>query len=194
MGEKTQEKGEARFLQRANRFLGLLVNGVEISILIFCVLGLAALLIGNVFARTFYQSIYFSEEVSSFLMILVTFAGVSYGARKAQHIRMGAFLDAMPPKIVKPFIFVISFVNALVLAIMAWFSYRYLADAMRLGHMTAALMVPKWTFYVVVPIGFGLASIQYVRTILKNFTESDPWWSPDQKDEYGDEKIGGEQV
>jgi TRAP-type C4-dicarboxylate transport system permease small subunit len=194
MGEKTRNRKKASFLQRTNQYLGFLVNGMEVSILIFCVAALATLLIVNVFARTFFQSIYFAEEVSTFLLIALTFAGLSYGARKAKHIRMTAFLDAMPSKIVKPFIIIISFVNAVVLAIMAWFSYRYLIHAMSMGHMTAALMVPKWTFYVIIPLGFLLACIQYIRTVIKNFAEKDPWWSPDQKSEYEEEQIKGGEI
>ena len=109
----------------------------------------------------------------------------------ARHIRMGAFLDAMPPKMEKTFLIIISLISAFVMAIMTWFSYKYLMNAMDMGHMTPALRVPKWTFYVIIPIGFGLACIQYIRTIIKNFTEKDPWQSPDQQSEYEDEQIGG---
>jgi hypothetical protein len=45
---------------------------------------------------------------------------------------------------------------------------------------------------VIIPIGFGLACIQYIRTIIKNFTEKEPWQSPDQRSEYEDEEIGGQ--
>ncbi len=168
-----------------------IVNGVEVSISVFCVAALGILLIANVFARTFYQSIYFAEEVSMFLVLLTTFTGVSYGVRKARHIRMGAFLDAMPPTMEKTFIIIISIVSAIVMGIMTWASYEYLANAMSKGHMTPALRVPKWTFYVIIPIGFGLAGIQYIRTVIKNFTEKEPWQSPDQQSEYEDEEIGG---
>ena len=60
--------------------------------------------------------------------------------------------------------------------------------------MTPALRVPKWTFYMIIPVGFGLACIQYIRTIIKNLTEKDPWQSPDQQSEYEDEEIGGTQI
>ena len=179
------------FFQRINKNIGTLINSVEVSILVFCVAMLSVLLIVNVFARTFFQSIYFAEEISKFLVMLTTFIGVSYGVRKARHIRMGAFLDAMPPKMEKTFIIIISFISAVVMAIMALFSYKYLINALNMGHMTPALRVPKWTFYVVIPIGFGLASIQYIRTIIKNFTEKEPWQSPDQQSEYEDEGVGG---
>lgn len=181
-------------LHKFNHSLGKVINAIEVSILVFCVASLGVLLITNVFARTFFQSIYFAEEVSKFLVMLMTFTGVSYGVRKARHIRMGAFLDAMPPKMEKTFIIIISLISAAVMAIMAWASWEYLINAMSKGHMTPALRVPKWTFYVIMPIGFGLAGIQYIRTILKNFIEKDPWQSPDQQSEYEDEEIGGMQI
>jgi TRAP-type C4-dicarboxylate transport system permease small subunit len=180
-------------LQQLNHGIGLVVNGLEVSILVTCVASLAVLLIANVFARTFFSSLYFAEEISRFLVMLITFTGVSYGVRKARHIRMGAFLDAMPPKMEKTFIMIICLISAVVMGIMSIASWDYLTNAMAKGHMTPALRVPKWTFYVIMPIGFGLAAIQYFRTIIKNFTEIDPWQSPDQQSEYEDEIIGGPQ-
>lgn len=181
-------------LRKVNRAVGKVVNALEVSILVFCVAALGILLIANVFARTFFQSIYFAEELSMFLVLLTTFAGVSYGVRKARHIRMGAFLDAMPPKMEKGFIIIISLISAVVMGIMAWASWEYLMNAMSKGHMTPALRMPKWTFYVIIPIGFGLGCIQYIRTIIKNLIEAEPWQSPDQQSEYEDEEIGGAQV
>lgn len=191
MDQKDDRKEELTFFRKLNKYVGLLVNSFEVSILVFCVASLGILLITNVFARTFFQSIYFAEEVSKFLVMLTTFTGVSYAVRKARHIRMGAFLDAMPEKMEKVFIIIISIVSAVVMGIMTWFSYKYLMNAMDMGHMTPALRVPKWTFYVIIPIGFGLACIQYIRTVIKNFTEKEAWQSPDQQSEYEDEEIGG---
>ena len=191
MQELTQPAKKPSFLRRLNRRVGTIVNFFEVSILVCCVAALAVLLIANVFCRTFFQSIYFAEEVSKFLVILITFAGVSYGVRKARHIRMGALLDAMPPNMEKGFIIFISLISGITMAIMAWFSVEYLLHAMEAGHRTPALRLPKWIFYIVVPVGFGLAAIQYFRTIIKNIVEKDPWQSPDQRSEYEDEEIGG---
>jgi TRAP-type C4-dicarboxylate transport system permease small subunit len=191
MNQDNDNRKPSSFFKRLNNYTGKVVNAVEVSILVFCVAALGVLLITNVFARTFFQSIYFAEEVSKFLVMLTTFAGVSYAVRKARHIRMGAFLDAMPEKMEKVFIIIISIISAVVMGIMTWFSYQYLINAMDMGHMTPALRVPKWTFYVIIPIGFGLACIQYIRTVIKNFTEKEPWQSPDQQSEYEDEQIGG---
>jgi len=193
MSKKNKDDLSLSPLQKFNKYLGTVVNGVEVSLLVFCVAALGILLIINVFARTFFESIYFAEEISKFLVMLTTFTGVSYGVRKARHIRMGAFLDAMPPKMEKFFIIIISLVSAIVMGIMCWASLEYMLNAMSKGHMTPALRAPKWIFYIIMPIGFGLASLQYIRTIVKNFTEKDPWQSPDQQSEYEDESTGGDQ-
>lgn len=194
MNEKTGPPTFLSLLQKINRAIGLVVNGIEVSILVVCVAALGIILITNVFARTFFESIYFVEEITKFLVMLTTFTGVSYGVRKARHIRMGAFLDSMPPKMEKIFIIIISFISAVVMAIMCWASSEYLLNAMSKGHMTPALRVPKWTFYVIIPLGFGMACIQYIRTIIKNLTEKEPWQSPDQQSEYEDEVIPGGQL
>ncbi len=180
-----------RIVRKINRIIGKGINAVEVSVLVFCVAALAVLLIANVFARTFFQSIYFAEEISGFLVLLLTFTGLSYGVRRARHIRMGAFLDHMPPKMEKVFIIIISLVSAVVMAVMAWASWQYLQNAMDMGHRTPALRLPTWIFYIIIPVGFCLASIQYLRTILKNILEPDPWLSPDQKSEYEKEGLEG---
>jgi TRAP-type C4-dicarboxylate transport system permease small subunit len=173
------------------RYIALTIDWFEVSVLAVGVAALAVLLIANVFARTFFQSLYYADEVSKFLIILISFVGVSYAARKARHIRMGAFLDLMPPKLEKGFIFVISAVNAVVMLTMAWYGYQYMNQMRLMGQMTSALQVPYWTFMIIVPVGFVSAAIQYVRTIIKNIVEKDVWQSPEQQSEYEDEEIIG---
>jgi TRAP-type C4-dicarboxylate transport system permease small subunit len=177
--------------KKIGKILGLGIDWFEVTVLSLGVAALAVLLIANVVARTFFQSIYFADEVSKFLIILISFVGISYAARKARHIRMGAFLDMMPPKLEKTFIFVISAINATVMFIMAYYGYIYMAQMKLMGQMTTALQVPYWTFMIIVPIGFASAGIQYVRTIIKNIIEKDVWLSPEQQSEYEEEATLG---
>ncbi|MFP4151990.1 MAG: TRAP transporter small permease [Alkalispirochaeta sp.] len=172
------------------RRVSLMVDWFEVGALSLSTAALAILLIANVIARTFYQAIYFAEELAEFLVVFTTFVGVSYAARKARHIRMGAFLDSMPPKVEKVFIYVISAVSAVVMFIMAYHSWNYMLTARMMGQTTQALRMPYWITLVIVPVGFFSAGIQYVRTVWKNIREEDVWQSPEQQSEYEDE-IGG---
>lgn len=179
-----------KWLLRVGSIMGKALNAIEVAIIVGSVTAMAILLIANVVARTFFSSIYFAEELSELLVILVTFAGVSYSVRKAMHIRMGAFLDAMPPKWEKACIILISAVSAVVMAVMTWFAWSYLMNAMARGHTTPALRIPLWTFYTIIPFGFGLASIHYLRTIVRNLKEQEPWQSAEQQSEYEEEHPG----
>lgn len=185
-----EEKGDTGF-GKVGRIVGKVVDWTEVIILAGGTAALTALLIANVIARSFFQSIYFAEEITKLLIIVVTMVGVSYAARKARHIRMGAFLDLMPPKMEKVFILFISAVSAVVMFMMAYYSYQYVTQMMQLGQRTSALQIPFWTFNAIVPIGFAAAGIQYIRTIIKNIVEKDVWLSADQQGEYEDEVNTG---
>ena len=169
--------------------VGVFINWFEVGSLVFCITALSVLLIVNFIAREVYTSIYFAEEISEFLVIFTTFVGLSYGVRRGRHIRMGAFLEAMNPRVEKVFIIIISLVSAAVMFYMTYASYEYLMNSFNRAHHTPALRLPTWIFYVITPIGFGLAGIQFLRTILKNLTEQETWISPEQQSEYEDEEI-----
>ena len=54
--------------------------------------------IANVVGRFVLQSsIFFTEELNRILIVLITFAGISYAARHGRHIRMSAIFDTLPP-------------------------------------------------------------------------------------------------
>jgi len=174
------------------KIVGELVEWIEFLALSVGVFALTALWIANVIARTFFTSIYFVEEVSQFLVLVITFAGLSYGVRRARHIRMGAIFDAMGPRLQKVFIFVIAGISCVLMAIMLKYSYGYAMESFIMSHTTPALRLPYWIFWVVIPIGFFLAAIQYFRTIMKNIVEKEVWLSPQQKSEYEVENVKGE--
>lgn len=177
-------------IKKVSTVTGKIVDTFETYSLIGCMGALTALLIVNFLARQFFTSIYFAEEISEFLVIFTTFVGVSYGVRKARHIRMAAFLDMMPPLVEKAFTIMISAVSAFTMFFMANSSWNYLLNSYQKAHVTPALELPYWIFYIIIPIGFFMAGIQYIRTIIKNLVEKETWLSPDQQSEYEIGPIG----
>ena len=181
---KDEKKPLKDLFNRVFHLARRMINAFEVGSLIVGVGALSTLLIVNVAARELSQSIYFAEEISEFLVIFTTFIGLSYGVRRARHIRMGAFLDLMPAFAEKVFTVIISTISAAVMFFMAHASYLYLIHSMNMAHTTPALRLPYWIFYVIVPIGFIMAGIQYVLTIIKNLIEKETWMSPERQSEY----------
>ena len=163
----------------------MVLEKIEEGILCVGVGMLAVILIVNVIARKAGASIYFIDEIAMFLVIWITFVGVSYASRKARHIRMGAIFDLSPVRVQKIMIFVISTISAIVMFYLAYISVNYVYSTYCWQQISPALRMPYWIGIVIVPVGFFLAGIHYVRTIVKNIqAKEEVWLSPEQKSEY----------
>ena len=182
---KNPDTTKNTFTEKINRVMDL----IEVWVLSLGVLALTLLLIANVFSRTFYRPIYFAEEITTLIIQIITFVGVSYGVRKARHIRMGAIFDAVGikyPRIQKAMIYVISAYSAIIMFLMSYYAYNALIVTKRTQQRTPSLGIPYWLTFIIVIIGFGMAGVNYLRTIMKNIVEEDVWISPEQKGEYED--------
>ena len=133
---------------------------------------MAGLLICNVVSRKlFSKSMASADEIGGSLLILVTFAGIGYAARKGRHIRMTAIFDTLSPKVQKILTIFISFVTMLTYVYVSSIALDYIEYTQMLGKVTSALEMPDWIRAAVIPIGFGLAAIQYLMNIIINIKE-----------------------
>ena len=177
------------------KVLGTLDGGIariEAIILAYGVILMAFNSIANVVGRfVFAQSLYFSEELNQFLIVLITFVGLGYASRKGRHIRMSAIYDQLGDKGKKALMILIAAVTAAVMFVLAYYSYEYVARVAKLGKVTPALQVPLYLTYVWVPVGFAITGIQYVLTVIKNFQAPDVYISYEQIDVYDDAEVSG---
>ncbi|EEE36112.1 trap dicarboxylate transporter, dctq subunit [Rhodobacteraceae bacterium KLH11] len=173
-------------------FLGKIdavIGRIEVWILGWGIILMAVNTIANVFGRyVLNQSIYFSEELNEFLIVIVTFMGLGYATRKGIHIRMSAIYDALPIKIRKGLMVVIAATTAVVMAILAWYALEYVQKVASRGRITPALQLPLYLTYVWVVIGLALASFQYLLTAIRNlnFAEEEVYVSYLEIDSYED--------
>ncbi|WP_170351144.1 MULTISPECIES: TRAP transporter small permease [Ruegeria] len=165
------------------------IGRIEIWILGWGITLMAVNTIANVFGRyVFNQSIYFSEELNEFLIVIVTFMGLGYATRKGIHIRMSAIYDALPVKLRKGLMVVIATTTAIVMGVLAWYAFEYVQKVASRGRITPALQLPLYLTYVWVVIGLALASFQYLLTAIRNlnFADEDVYVSYLEIDSYED--------
>ncbi len=165
------------------------IGRIEVWILGWGIILMAVNTIANVFGRyVFNQSIYFSEELNEFLIVIVTFMGLGYATRKGIHIRMSAIYDALPIKMRKGLMVVIAATTAVVMAVLAWYALEYVQKVASRGRITPALQLPLYLTYVWVVIGLALASFQYLLTAIRNlnFADEDVYVSYLEIDSYED--------
>ncbi|WP_299822259.1 TRAP transporter small permease [uncultured Jannaschia sp.] len=170
-------------------FLGTIdvaVARLEAVLLAAGVLLMAANTVANVVGRYLLgSSIVFSEELNRILIILITFAGISYAARHGRHIRMSAIYDALPPKGRKMMMIVIASITAVCMFGLAWYSFGFIRTSAGQGRLLPSLQIPVWWTLVWAPLGFTLTGIQYALTAFKNISEDDIYLSTNVLEGYG---------
>jgi C4-dicarboxylate transporter, DctQ subunit len=171
--------------------LGWLDTGIaraEAFLLAAGVLLMAANTVANVVGRfVLGSSIQATEEVNRVLIILITFAGISYAARHGRHIRMTAFFDMMPAKARKILMIVIALVTAGFMFALTWYSWGYLQTTFGRGRVLPSLQIPVWWTLVWVPVGFFMTGLQYLLTAIKNIIEKDVYLSTNVLEGYSDD-------
>ncbi|WP_424984209.1 TRAP transporter small permease [Maritalea sp. S77] len=171
-------------------FLGVIdtaIGRIESFFLAIGVLLMALNTSANVVGRYLLgNSIFFSEELNRILIILITFAGISYAARHGRHIRMSAIYDALPPKLRKTLMVLIALTTALIMFGLCYYAVNYIGTQASRGRVLPSLQIPVWTILVWVPVGFFMTGVQYLLTAIKNLTSKDIYLSTAVLEGYDD--------
>ena len=158
--------------------IDILISKIEALMLAVGVLLMAANTIANVIGRFIFQnSIFFSEELNRILIILITFAGISYAARHGRHIRMSAIYDTLPPKPRKILMIIITLVTAVLMFGLAYYAFTFILTQAGRGRVLPSLQIPVWITLIWVPVGFFMTGMQYALTAVKNIISKDIYLS-----------------
>lgn len=167
-----------------------LLSRVEAIALAVGVLLMAANTIANVVGRYLFQySLFFSEEVNRILIILITFAGISYAARHGRHIRMSAIFDTLPHGARKFMMILISLITAVSMFMLCYFAVKYIGKVQSSGRVLPSLQIPVYWIFLWVPVGFFVTGVQYFMTAIKNMTHKDIYLSTDVVEGYDNNEI-----
>ena len=189
LGAVDDDIDDSKYVSGLPGFLGVIdvaIARIEAVLLAAGVLLMAANTMANVVGRIVGHTIYFSEELNQALIVLITFAGISYAARHGRHIRMSAFFDAMPFRMRKTMMIVIAAVTAAAMLLLTWYSLSYVIEQANRGRILPALQIPQWWIIVWAPLGFFLTGLQYTLTAIKNLIDKDIWLSTSTLEGYSD--------
>jgi TRAP-type C4-dicarboxylate transport system permease small subunit len=170
-----------------NAFDGGLAS-VEKFILAAAVILMALNTCANVVARVgFNTSVFFTEELNRFLIVLVTFIGASTAARIGRHIRMSAFSDLLSDRPRKILVVVMCLTTALILFMLTKFAIDRVYSMAAIGRVTPSLRVPSWILYSVVPVGLFLTGLQFLFAAITNLLRDEVYLAPKVPDTKLDE-------
>ena len=175
-----------RALLMLDRGLGLIEKTIVAGSILVMALLMSAHVVGNIVLG---QGITGTYEMTEMLIVIITFVGVGYAARHARHISMSAFYEQLSGQRRKALLVLICLGTALLMFYFSYKSIEYVITIHDRGRTSASLQMPLWIVYLALPIGFALAGIQYVLTLIRNLTTPGIWRSLTEKEDYDDAPL-----
>ncbi|MCI8375635.1 MAG: TRAP transporter small permease [Lachnospiraceae bacterium] len=139
---------------------------------------MAVLVFSNVIARyVFNHSLAFSDEMSTYLFVLMSFMGTAIAARRNAHLGLSILTDRVSPQ-ARTVINLITYgIAAVFCLLVVIFGVQIVINQYRLGQETAAMQWPEWSYGSFVPIGaaFSMAAfLEGMVNMAKEYPEKNP--------------------
>jgi TRAP-type transport system small permease protein len=143
----------------------LRLRELEAHVAVACMAILVLITLGNVLTRYFSdQSFAWTEEISVFLMVVMTFSGASSMAFRDQHIRIEFFYESGTDQRRTTLKIFSAAMTATFFGLLAFLFLLTLLDEIKYAETTMGLGIPRWWFTVWLPplcILISLRALQY---------------------------------
>ena len=109
-----------------------------------------------------------SDELPRFIVIWITFIGMSYCVRKGEHVVIDVIITKFKGKLKKLLSLIILIICFVTLVYMTFVSYELTAKVFATNQKSVTLNIPMGYVYMAVPIGCFLSTINFLHIIMKN--------------------------
>ena len=139
-----------------------ILDYIEESLVCVCLVVMTALTFVNVVARyVFSASLSFSEEITTYLFVLLSLLGSAIAAKRGAHLGLTIISDRVGPKAGRV-LGIISMACATAFsAIICYFGFFMALNQFNKGQLTAGTQLPEWIFGSFVPIGALFVTIRF---------------------------------
>lgn len=133
-----------------------------------CVIVMSVLVFINVIARfVFNNSLAFSDEISTYLFVLMSFMGTAIAARRGAHLGLSIVTDRVSPKTRTIIGMLMYAVSALFCLLIVIFGVQMVVSQYQLGQESAAMQWPEWIYGSFVPVGAAFAMLAFIQGIFE---------------------------
>lgn len=139
--------------------MGRRIETALMSILLLGIVVLASLQI--VLRNVFSYALIWADDLIRLAVLWLAVVGALAASRDGRHLAIGIVPRYFPQAWHRPAALIASGFATAVSAILAWHSYRFVADSYRFGD-TVLGGLPAWAFQVVMPVGFTLMTWQFL--------------------------------
>lgn len=112
-------------------------------------------------------SLPWSEEVSRYLQVYITYFGTAYGIRTGAHLGIEAFTLLLPKPVRRVLAVFVQVISVFVCSLILKFGVDIVRTQMISRQVSPAMHIPMWMIYIAIPIGMGLCIIRYIIEIIR---------------------------
>ena len=140
---------------RASRLGRVAADGLLTALAVLLLAMVALSLTSVVMRYAFASAILWADEVASFGLIVLTWAGAIHCAARRSEIRMSILADALPAGTRRWLYPAGDLAVALLCGWLAWLSWDYVERVMAIGMRSDAARLPLWPVHLAVTTGLG---------------------------------------
>ena len=140
-----------------------ILGRIEDIICAICMIIMTTLTFANIIARyVFSASFSFSEEITTYLFVLLSLIGSAAAARRKAHLGFTAILDLLPKGLQKVIQTMSYALATFFSAALFWYGISMVQSQIYHGQVTAGMQWPEWIFGSFVPIGAFFITIEFL--------------------------------
>lgn len=149
-----------------------MLSKIEKLVACVCVSIMAVLVFVNVIARyVFGNSLAVSDEMSTYLFVLMSFMGTADAARRKAHLGLSIVTDHVSPRARLIISMVMYAISALFCLLIVIFGIQMVISQYQMGQETATMQWPEWIYGSFVPVGAAFAMMAFLQTMVQMYKE-----------------------
>ena len=151
-----------------------LLGRIEDIICAICMIVMTTLTFANVIARyVFSASFSFSEEITTYLFVLLSLIGSAAAARRKAHLGFTAILDLLPKGLQRAIQTMSYTIATLFSAALFWYGISMVQSQIFHGQVTAGMQWPEWIFGAFVPLGAFFITIEFLFMLIDTVSDKE---------------------
>ncbi|HRU42540.1 MAG TPA: TRAP transporter small permease [Candidatus Diapherotrites archaeon] len=143
----------------------------EEAILVFLLATISCVMMAQIIARTFFNSMTWPEEFCRYCYIWTVFLSLGYTIKKGNMLRVGIVMDLLPQKLRKSIEIIVNIIMLVLFVILLRYSILYTGKIKSSGQFSPAMHLPMWIMYMATIIGFALAALRMIQEIISNISD-----------------------
>jgi len=160
------------------------LNKIEEILASICLIVMTILTFANVVSRyVFSASFSYSEEITTYLFILLSLLGTAIAAKRGAHLGLSIITDAVGHK-ARKILHIVGFsIATLFCAAIFYYGIKMVMNQQMLGQVTAGMQWPEWIFGSFVPIGSFFATVRFLQVLILEIKKNPAVEVEEKKDE-----------